>query len=104
MAQWTLKAEYDADARVWYTVEGDVPGLAADAETLERKIGPMILDLLEIHADQIPDKDRLVPPHNVRIVAHHERAFDIAAFSLRTSPAIRAAPRRACPRSPCPSV
>lgn len=82
MAQWSVKAEYDPEARVWYTVEGDVPGLAADAETLEaleRKIGPMILDLLEINADFITDRDRLVGPHNVRMIAHHERAFDLAA-------------------------
>lgn len=82
MAQWSVKAEYDGEARVWYTVEGDVPGLAADAETLEaleRKIGPMILDLLEINADLIMDRDRLVGPHHVRIIAHHERAFDLAA-------------------------
>lgn len=82
MAQWNVKAEYDAKARVWYTIEGDIPGLFADAETLEaleRKIGPMILDLLELNADLIADKDRLVPPHQVRVIAHHERAFDLAA-------------------------
>lgn len=82
MALWTVQADYDGEAHVWYTVAGDVPGLAADAESLEaleRKIGPMILDLLEIHADAIADAERLSPPHQIRIVAHHERAFDVAA-------------------------
>ena len=82
MAQWNVNAEYDGEAGVWYVVNADVPGLFADAETpeaLERKIGPMILDLLEINADLIADEARLAPPHHVRIVAHHERAFDLAA-------------------------
>lgn len=82
MAHWTVRAEYDGEAGVWYVIDADVPGLFADAETLEaleRKIGPMILDLLEINADLISDKSHLTPPHHVRIVAHHERAFDLAA-------------------------
>ena len=35
MALWTIRAEYDPEARVWYSIDGDLPGLAADAETLE---------------------------------------------------------------------
>lgn len=82
MADWKVDAKYHAEAQVWYVVDGDVPGLFADAETLEalkRKIGPMILDLLEINADLVVDKARLASPHHVRIIAQHEHAFDIAA-------------------------
>ena len=38
----------------------------------------MLPDLLEIHADTI-DPLRLPPPHRIRIIAHHERDFDVAA-------------------------
>lgn len=82
MALWTIRAEYDTEAKVWYSIDGDLPGLAADAETLEAlaaKAGAMLPDLLEIHEDQIVDKSRLDGPHSIRIVAHHEREFDVAA-------------------------
>lgn len=82
MTLWTIRAEYDFEARVWYSIEGDIPGLAADAETLEAlaaKAGSMLPDLLEIHADDILDKTRLAGPHRIRIVAFHEREFDVAA-------------------------
>jgi len=82
MALWTIRAEYDPEARVWYSIDGDLPGLAADAETLEAlaaKAGAMLPDLLDIHADEIVDKSRLDGPHSIRIIAHHEREFDVAA-------------------------
>jgi hypothetical protein len=82
MALWTIRAEYDTEARVWYSVDGDLPGLAADAETLEglaAKAGMMLPDLLDIHRDQIIDKSRLEGPHRIRIIAHHENSFDVAA-------------------------
>lgn len=82
MVLWTIRAEYDTEAKVWYSIDGDLPGLAADAETLEAlaaKAGAMLPDLLEIHADQIIDKSRLDGPHRIRIIAHHENSFDVAA-------------------------
>ena len=63
-------------------MDGDIPGLAADAETLEElagKAGAMLSDLLAIHRDAIHDQSRLTPPHSIRIVAHYEREFDVAA-------------------------
>ncbi len=82
MARWTIRANYDPDAGVWYAVDGDIPGLAADAATLEAlaaKAGAMLPDLLDIHADDIVDRSRLIGPHRIRIIAHHERDFEIAA-------------------------
>lgn len=82
MALWTIKAEYDPDARVWWIADSDLPGLAADAETLEElasKAGAMLPDLLDIHADEIGLEERLKPPHRIRIIAHHEHSFDVAA-------------------------
>lgn len=69
---------YDPEAWVWYSVVGDIPGLAADADTpelLAAKASAMMPDLLEIHADDIVDKARL---HSVRIIAHHEADFAVA--------------------------
>lgn len=82
MALWTISAEYDPEARVWWTAESDLPGLAADSDTLEglaAKAGDMLPELLAIHADEIADKSRLSGPHRIRIIAHHEHLFDVAA-------------------------
>jgi predicted RNase H-like HicB family nuclease len=82
MALWTIRAEYDPEAKVWWASESDLPGLAADAETLEElaaKVGAMLPDLLAIHEDEIADRSWLSGPHRIRIIAHHERLFDVAA-------------------------
>jgi hypothetical protein len=82
MALWTIRAEYDPEAKAWYACEGDIPGLAADAPSLEElaaKAGSMLADLLELHRDEIDDESRLRGPHTIRIIAHHEREFDVAA-------------------------
>jgi hypothetical protein len=82
MALWIVPAEYDTEAKVWYSIDGDLPGFAADAETLEAlasKASAMLPDLLEIHGDQIVDKSCLDGPHSIRIIAHHEREFGVAA-------------------------
>ena len=82
MAIWTVFSNYDPEARVWYAIEGDIPGLAVDAETLEElevKIGNMLDDLLEIHAEDFSDNSRLAGPHSIRLVAFHERTYAVAA-------------------------
>lgn len=82
MALWTIRAEYDLEARVWWVADSDIPGLAADAETVEAlaaKAGAMLGDLLEMHAADIVDKARLTGTHRIRMIAHHEHLFDVAA-------------------------
>lgn len=82
MTLWTIRAYYDPEAQVWYSIDGDIPGLAVDGETLEKlaaKAGATLPDLLEIHADDIMDKTRLIGPHSIRIITHHERDFAVAA-------------------------
>ena len=82
MALWTIRAEYDPEAAVWWTADSDVPGLATDAPTLDElatKVGAMLPDLLELNVDQLADKSRRAAPHRLRIIAHHERLFDVAA-------------------------
>lgn len=56
MAVWTIRAEYDPEARVWWAADSDLPGLAADAPSLEAlaaKAGSMIPDLLRHTANAV---------------------------------------------------
>ena len=82
MATWTIRAQYDDEAHVWYSIDGDIPGLAVDAGTLEElgaKAGTMLPDLLDIHGDEVIDRGRLNGPHSIRVVAYHEREYPVAA-------------------------
>ena len=82
MAVWTIRANYDSEAHVWYSVDGEVPGLAIDAVTLEElevKAGSMLEELLDIHADDFSEKSILVVPHALHIIACYERTYDVAA-------------------------
>ena len=54
-----VRAAWDDEAGVWYTAETSIPGLATEAETLERlreRLLVMIPDLLE---DEMPKGVRL---------------------------------------------
>ncbi|HET7606610.1 MAG TPA: DUF1902 domain-containing protein [Sphingomicrobium sp.] len=82
MATWTIWANYDPEAKVWYTCDSELPGLVAEGETLaelERKIGERFTDMLEGNSDLIQDKSRLQGPHEVRLVAFSETRTRIAA-------------------------
>jgi predicted RNase H-like HicB family nuclease len=82
MTMWTIWANYDPEAKVWYTCDSEVPGLVAEGQTLdelERKIGERFTDMLEGNADLIHDKSRLKGPHEVRLVAFSETRTQIAA-------------------------
>ena len=35
MALWTVRAAWDDEAGVWFALDSDIPGLAADAPTVE---------------------------------------------------------------------
>ena len=64
-----IRAEWDDDAKVWYVAESDLPGLAAEGETLEElreKLGILIPELAQLNKHLIdwpPDGD--VPVHFV---------------------------------------
>jgi hypothetical protein len=82
MALWTVWANYDPEARVWYTVNSDIPGLLVDADSIEglaAKAGAHLPDLLEIHADEFRDKAQLAGPNTIHVIAFHERDFQVAA-------------------------
>jgi len=51
--QFTVKAEWDAEAGVWYVAESDVPGLVAEADTLEelaKDLMVLVPEMLELNA------------------------------------------------------
>ena len=55
-----VRAEWDADASVWTAQSADIPGLVAEADTLEAlqaKLPGMISDLIELNGMQsdLPD-------------------------------------------------
>ncbi len=63
-----VKAEWDSEAEVWVASSDDVPGLAAEAASLEllrKKLIPMISDLIELNG--IDSRLSEIPIH---IVAH----------------------------------
>lgn len=81
MTLWTLHAAYDPEARVWYTVDCDVPGLVTEGETLEYlrdRSAAVMPELLEDNAALIPE-DRRRGPHLLRLVAFHESTVPVAA-------------------------
>ena len=82
MAEWTVRADYDPDAKFWYVFDSDVPGLSTGAETLEAleaKLPDMIVELLDLNDHLFDDKSRLAGLHSFRLVAHHEAFHAIAA-------------------------
>ncbi|HVQ06912.1 MAG TPA: DUF1902 domain-containing protein [Allosphingosinicella sp.] len=81
MALWTLHAAYDPEARVWYTLDCDVPGLVTEGETLERlreRAAAVMPELIADNAAHI-DPARREGPHSLRLVAFHESTSPVAA-------------------------
>jgi predicted RNase H-like HicB family nuclease len=81
MALWTLHAAYDPEARIWYTLDCDVPGLVTEGETLERlreRAAAVMPELIADNAEHI-DPARREGPHSLRLVAFHESTIPVAA-------------------------
>lgn len=52
MKQYTVRAEWDAAAKVWMATSEDVPGLTAEAETLDalvEEVKNLVPELLELN-------------------------------------------------------
>ncbi|MFZ4539488.1 DUF1902 domain-containing protein [Propionivibrio sp.] len=52
MITFTIKAEWDEEARVWYVADSNVPGLSTEAPTAEallEKLKVMLPELLELN-------------------------------------------------------
>lgn len=81
MTLWTLHAAYDPEARVWYTIDCDVPGLVTEGETLEKLRDRAAAVLPELIADNahVISEERRAGPHTLRLVAFHESTVPVAA-------------------------
>jgi predicted RNase H-like HicB family nuclease len=81
MALWTLHAAYDPEARVWYTLECDVPGLVTEGNTPEHLLDRAAAVLPELLADNahLIDEERRSGPHKLRLVAFYESTVPVAA-------------------------
>ena len=79
MAVWTLRASYDPEAKVYYTVDCDVPGLVTEGKTLDHLISRALAvmpELLEGNAHHI-DTARRAPPHQLRVVFLFEHEYPV---------------------------
>ena len=71
-----VKAEWDAEAKVWVATSDDLPGLVTEAETVEalqRKLATMIPELLEAEGNLGADI-REIP---LNLIAHREATISI---------------------------
>lgn len=71
--QFFVKAEWDAEAGVWYTAETDIPGLVIEAQTVEEfgrlvmELAPEMIELNVHHLDSAPDRG-----YPISVIAHQE--------------------------------
>jgi len=67
MHGFTIRAEWDHEAQVWYVADSDVPGLAAEAGTTEAlldKLRVLVPELVELNRHLITtDLDPGLPVH-----------------------------------------
>ena len=71
-----VKAEWDAEAKVWVATSDDLPGLVTEAETVEalqRKLATMIPELLQAEGNLGADI-REIP---LNLIAHREATISI---------------------------
>jgi predicted RNase H-like HicB family nuclease len=71
-----VRAEWDAEAKVWVATSDDLPGLVTEAETVEalqRKLTIMIPDLLEANGS-LADDIREIPLH---LIAQRETMISV---------------------------
>lgn len=81
MTIWTLHAGYDPEAKIWYTLDCDVPGLMTEGDTLERLRDRAAAVMPELIADNASfiSAERRAGPHSLRLVAFHESTVPVAA-------------------------
>ncbi len=79
-----VKAAREEDAGVWYVESSDLPGLNAEAETLElllEKLPALVLDLIEEGALETDGTDRTVVDEDlpIELIAHASAHLRIRA-------------------------
>lgn len=73
-------AEYDPDARVWWTAN-ETLGVATEAETLEQlasRLDVMVPEMIEENGPHLSEDERRAP-HEFRLIAHYELQRQAAA-------------------------
>lgn len=76
MRRIKVKAEWDAEAKVWVATSDDLPGLVTEADTVEalqRKLAVMIPELLETNGT-LDAQVREIP---LNLIAHREATISI---------------------------
>jgi len=71
-----IRAHWDAEAAVWWAESEDIPGVVAEAATLEALIADLrslIPELIKLNA--VPHPDRI----EISITAHRTEAIELAA-------------------------
>jgi hypothetical protein len=72
---FTVRAEWDPEARVWSVTDSDVPGLVAEADSLEEladTLGALVPELIERNAHLLEEPMRGRKP--ITLIAHQEIA------------------------------
>lgn len=68
----TVKAAYDPEANVWYVEESNLPGLSAEAESVDAlaaKLPGMVIDLFEENGFDFEESEAdSTPP--IELIAH----------------------------------
>jgi len=62
---FTVRCEWDADANVWYVEDSDVPGLAAEAptiEAMEQLLTRRVPELLKLNMPELAQRHTREPP------------------------------------------
>jgi predicted RNase H-like HicB family nuclease len=76
MRRIEVKAEWDAEAKVWVATSDDLPGLVTEAETVEalqKKLAIMVPELLEANGT-LDAEVREIP---LNLIAHREAMISI---------------------------
>lgn len=103
MKVYTVNCQWDSDAGVWYVADTDVPGLATEAETiekLERKLLVMVPELLELNDSHASGQEvpfELGVRHRPFSCCHASPASASAGSSIRKYPLVS----RIGPGAPC---
>ena len=68
-----VRVSYDDEAGVWFTTGGDIPGLAAEADTIEalvKRLPGMVMDLFEVNGFSFGDDIQVGSEISLEIIAH----------------------------------
>lgn len=80
MALWTFLANYDPEARVWWTMQEEL-GIGTEAESIEQlaaRLEVVVPDVIEECRDSLTEEQQR-GPHEIHLIAHYEMQLRAAA-------------------------